>query len=162
MAGVNKITRSVSPKSIFPSALAVISSSVSFNQGDLLVFDDTNNVLKKPAAETEGLTFLGMAQCTIVSGKLAKPYTTDVDASSAITDIPGPVYGVIAKVILKNADVIAPGDLVFLDPANGTRNVSVTGTKAIGIYVGAAFTGNGTSEIEVHLGCRHPADQLKF
>ena len=159
----NRITRSVAPKSMFPSAQAVISSSVSFNQGDLLVFDDTNNVLKVPSSESEGSTFLGIAQETIVSGLLKRPYSTDVDDSGAISDIPGPVYGVVAKLILKTGDSLNPGDYVYLYPTGGAQYVSATGTKAIGLFVGAAVSSAAAgTQVEVHLGCRHPGDSLKF
>jgi hypothetical protein len=164
MAGKNRITRSVAPKSVFESAQHVIDATVSFNQGDLLVFDDTNNLLKKPAAEAEGSTFLGIAKVTIVDGKLASPYEgTAVDAAAAISDIPGPEYGSIAKLVLKTGDSINSGDLVYLDPASGTYHVSVAGTKAIGIYQGKDIaTAPAGQEIEVLLGARHPADTLRF
>lgn len=155
MAGVNNITRMVAPKSIFESAINVISSAISFNQGDLLYFDDTNNLIKKPAAETDGATFLGVARVTVVSGKLASPYNTDVVASQAISDIPGPQYGVIAKLTLKTGDSISPGDKVYLDPATGTTGVTVSGTKPIGIYQGKALTGVAAGTlIEVLIGCQ--------
>lgn len=163
MAGVNNITRSVAPKSVFESALNVISSSVSFNQGDLLVFDDTNNVLKKPALETEGNTFLGVAPVTVVSGKIASPYNTDVVASQAVQDVAGPKFGVVAKLTLKTGITIAPGDLIYLDPATGTDGVTNTGTKAIGVYQGAAITTSAAgTKVEVLLGARFPEDTLKF
>lgn len=163
MGGKNTIVRSVAPKSIFESAKAVISSSVSFDQGDLLVYDATNKVLKKPAAETEGATFLGVARASIVNGKLASPYNTDVVASQAIQDVPGPQYGVVAMCVLKAASTIAPGDSVYLDPGTGTRGVAVTGTKAIGTYQGPAITGSAAGvEIPVLIGARYPLDTLKF
>lgn len=163
MAGVNKIVRDLGKKSVFPSAQAVISSAVSFNQGDLIVFDNTANLLAVPALESEGLTFVGIAEVTIVSGKLASPHVTDVDASSAISDIPGPVYGVVAKLVCKTGDALAPGDLMYLDPATGRRGVTVAGTKAIGIYQGAVVASAAAGqEIEVLLGTRFPADALKF
>lgn len=164
MAGINTIVRSVAPKSIFESALSVISSAVSFDQGDLLVFDDTNNVLKKPAAEAEGSTFLGVARCSISSGKLVSPYQgTAVDAAAGIVTVPGPVYGVIARCVLKTGITIAPGDSIFLDPATGTRGVTNTGTKAIGIYQGPAVATSAAGlEIEVLIGARHNGDVLKY
>jgi hypothetical protein len=163
MAGVNKIVRDLGKKSVFPDATAEISSAVSFNQGDLLVFNDTTNLLKVPAAEAEGLTFLGIAEVTIVSGKLASPYVTDVDAAQAISSIPGPVYNVVADLVAKTGDAFNPGDLVYLDPATGTRGVSSTGTKAIGVYQGKAIgSASAGQEIEVLLGTRFPADALKF
>lgn len=165
MAAKNTIVREVSRKSLFASAINVISSSVSFVQGDLLVFDDTNNVLKLPAAEAEGSTFLGVATVSIASGKLIGPYSGIPDAvsTSAINDIPGPAYGVIAKCVAKTGIALAPGDSIYLDPATGTRGVTNTGTKAIGIYQGATVASAAAGqEIEVLLGCRHNGDALKY
>lgn len=163
MGGKNTIVRSVAPKSLFESAKAVIDATVSFDQGDLLVFNDTTNLLKKPSLETEGVTFLGVARVSIVLGELASPYNTDVVASQAIQDIPGPVYGVIAKCVIKTGDSINPGDAVYLDPGTGTRGVTVTGTKAIGLYQGAAIASAAAgTEIEVLIGCRAKDDTLKF
>jgi hypothetical protein len=163
MAGVNNITRSVAPKSIFEDAQALLTSSVSFNQGDLLVLDTTNHVLKKPAAEAEGSTFLGVAIVSIVNGKIVSPYNTDVVASQAVQAIPGPKFGVIAKLVLKTGDSINPGDLVYLDPGTGTTGVTVTGTKAIGIYQGKALASVAAgTQIEVLVGARAGGDILKF
>lgn len=164
MAGKNTITRSVSPKSIFESAQKVIDSSVSWLQGDLLVFDDTANLLKVPAAEAEGVTFVGVARCDLVDGKLRSPYSgTAVDAAQAISDVPGPVYGIVAKCVLKTGDSINSGDEVYLDPATGSRGVTVTGTKSIGLYMGGAIVAAvAGTEIEVLIGSRHPADVLQF
>lgn len=164
MSGKNTIVRSVSPKSIFESAISVISSSFSCLQGDLLVFDATNNVLKVPSAETEGNTFLGVARVTLINGRVASPYQgTAVDAAVAISDVPGPVYGVVAKCVAKTGIALAPGDEVFLDPATGTRGVAVTGTKAIGIYQGPVVASAvAGQEIEVLIGARFPQDALKF
>jgi hypothetical protein len=158
----NRITREIAKNSLFASALKVISSAVSFNQGDLLVFDDTANLLKVPTLETEGNTFLGIAPVTVVSGKLKYPYVTDVDASAAIADVPGPVYGVVAKLILKTGDTFNPGDAVFLDPASGAQNVQAAGTKQIGVYMGGTVTATAGQQGECLLGCRHPQDTLKL
>lgn len=163
--GVNKITRSVAPKSVFESAQAVITSAVSFNQGDLLILNTSSHILAKPAAEADGLTFLGIARVSIASGVLVNPITgtVDADVSSAIADIPGPQYGVVAKLVIKTSDSISPGQLVYLDPATGTRGVTVTGTKAIGVMQGAAVTSAAAgTEIEVLLGARYPSDVLTF
>lgn len=163
MAAVNNIVTEVAKKSIFNSAKALITSAVSFAQGDLLILDTTNHILAAPSAETDGAVFLGVATETVVSGLLKRPYTTDVDASAAITDVPGPVFGVIAKLVSKTADAWVPGNLVYLDPATGTRGVSSTGTKAIGVYQGKAITSaTAGQEIEVLVGARFGGDVLKF
>src|SRR4030042_1753531 len=119
-----KIVRSVAPKSLLPDARDFVDATVSYNQGDLLVFDDTNDLLAVPAAEAEGATFLGIAEQSIVLGKAVSPYQgTAVDASQALPQIAGPVYGVVAKLVSKTSDAWAAGDLAYLDPAPGNRGV---------------------------------------
>lgn len=159
--GQNTIVRSVNPTSVFESAKSVIDATVDIEQGDLVVFDGTANLLKKAAAEAEGATFLGVMQVSIVDGKLKSPYSTDTLAAQSISDIPGPVCGVVAKCVAKTADAFAPGDLVYLDPATGTRGVTTTGTKAIGVYQGPAIASAAAGqEVEIMLGHRFPGDVL--
>lgn len=154
MSGVNKITRSVNPKSAFESAKAVISSSLSFNQGDLLALDTTNHILKVVNAETDSANFQGIARVTIVNGKIASPYNTDVVASQAIADVPGPQVGVVAKCVLKTGDSLNPGQVVGLYPTAGTRGVSSTvTTNAIGVYQGPAIANAAAgTEVEIYMG----------
>ena len=162
--GKNRIVRNVAPKSIFAAADAVTGTG-SYEQGDLLIFDDSANVIRKPTTEAECATILGIAVESVVSGKLKGPYPglTDVDAAGAISSLPGPVYGVVAKLVLKTGDSLSPGDLVYGDPASGTANVQAAGTKAIGIYQGKAVSSAAAGlEIEVLLGARHPGDTLRF
>ena len=161
---MNTIVKSIAPKSVFDNASAVTSATEDFEQGDLLVFNDTTNVIVKPAAETEGETFLGIATQTVIDGKVESPYIgTAVDASQALAPISGPVYGVVAKLVAKTGITLAAGDLIYLDPATGARGVTNTGTKAIGIYQGAAVaTTVAGQEIECLIGCRFGGDTLKF
>jgi len=42
----NRIVRQVAPISIFEEASALVSSAISWNQGDLLYLDTTNKLLK--------------------------------------------------------------------------------------------------------------------
>lgn len=153
MAGYNKIVREVAPKSLFPSAQALIDSTTSWAQGDLIVLDITTHKLKKAALETDSANFQGIAVQTIVSGKVASPYNTDVVASQAITDIAGPMVGVVAKVVLKTGDALNAGAPVYLDPASGSRNVQSLGTTIVGYYQGATIaSATAGQEIEVMLG----------
>jgi hypothetical protein len=146
----NRITRSVSPKSVFEDATAMVDATVSYNQGDLLRFDDTNNLIAKFSAETDGSTFLGIASETVVNGALKSPYQgTAVDAAAALGHVPGPVAGVQAKLILKTGDSINPGDLVYWF---GDQTVTVTGTVRIGRYQGKAIASAAAgTEVEVLL-----------
>lgn len=163
MAGTNTLARRVAPKAVFVDAKPVLDDSVSFNQGDLIVFDTTEGIIRKPTLETEGETFLGVAAVTIVDGRPAPAYLSDVDASLSIISVPGPEFGDVHRVMLKAGDAIEPGAAVYLDPASGSRFVTVTGTKAIGVYQGKALTaGAAGTEIEVLIGCRYSEDTLKF
>jgi hypothetical protein len=162
MAGVNKKVREVGTKTIFPDIKPLLASTVSFLQGDLLIFDALNHLVAKPTAEADGAYFLGVAPVTVTSGHLADVYVTDVNASVAVTAVPGPEYGSVYKVVLKTGDAITTGAYVYLDPASGTRNVTVVGTKAIGVYQGPALTAVAGQEIEVLIGARVPGDALHF
>lgn len=159
----NRITRSVSPRSVFEAADFVTSTTADYNQGDLLIFDDTNNVIRKPTTEAECVTFLGIAIQSVVDGKVVSPYQgTAVDAAQGIASLPGPVYGVIAKLVAKTGDAFNPGDLVYGDPVSGAYHVQAAGTKAIGVYQGKVIASAAAGqEIEVLLGTRFPGDALK-
>lgn len=159
----NLITRSIAPNSIFESAINQIKNTTTFNQGDLLVFDATNHVLKVPAAESEASTFLGISRCAIVNGKLPSPYNTSVVGSQGVSDIPGPQFGVVAKSILKTGSTLNPGDSVYLDPVSGAQNIAASGTKPVGVYVGQAIAGSPAGlYVEWRVGCRFNNDTLKF
>jgi hypothetical protein len=154
MAGKNRITRSNRPLSIFEGAKVVIGASTSFNQGDLLIFDAGDATIKHAAVEADGAGFVGIATTTVVNGKVASPYNTDVVASQAVSEIAGPVHGVTAKLVLKTGDALAPGALVYLNPAAGAYHVQAAGTKAIGVMVGpAVVSAVAGQEVEILLGC---------
>ncbi len=149
--------------SMFESALGVIDNTVTINQGDLICLK--SGLLANASAEADGASFLGISRVSLVNGKILSPYQgTAVDGAQAIVDIAGPIYGCVARLSLKAGDTVAPGALVYLNPANGTFSVQAAGTKAIGIYVGySSITGAvGGSPIEVRLGCRFPSDALIF
>lgn len=138
--GINRcnfITRDEGGRSIFPSLIDVIDATISFEQGDLLFFDTSPNLVKVLSAETDTADFLGISNVTLVFGKIKQPYATDVDASQAIVSQAGPLYGVVALLEAKGSDAFNSGDLVGADPANLARGVSVTvTTKSIGVYQG--------------------------
>ena len=151
---INNIVRSVAPKSIFESAKAVVTSAVTFNQGDLIAFDTVNYRLKAVTADTDAPNFLGVARQTIVSGVVKSPYQgTAVDAAAAIDDITGPVYGVVASLILKTGDAFTPGCKVYLTADAQTVTVTDPGTHdPIGVYQGknvASATAGQKGEILV-------------
>ena len=163
MAGVNRIVRTVNQSSVFPDATAETLSTSTYNQGDLLVYDTGTFAVKVAAAEADGATFCGIAIESIVLGKLVSPYTTDVSASQGLSHVAGPVFGVVASLVLKTGDSLNPGDLVYLDPATAAYGVAATGTKAIGVYQGKAIAGAAAgTHVEILLGSRFPQDVLKL
>lgn len=148
----NNITRSVRPGSMFESALALISTAISWNQGDLLYLDTTNHLIKAMTSDANGATVLGVARNTIVSGKLISPYQgTAVDSAQAISDVSGPQYGVIANLKLKSGDTFNPGDAVY-GTSTDAQTVSATGTNKIGYFQDAQIVATSGSTGNVMLG----------
>lgn len=147
----NTMRQRVSTRTLFPNARALIDSTISFTQGDLLYLDTTNHLIKKITVETQSATFLGVAPVTISSGKYAAAYLSDVDSSVGIPAIPGPEYGSTYTCKLKAGDAITPGALVYADPGTAGNGVTVTtGTEAVGVYQGKALTAaTGGTDIEV-------------
>lgn len=145
----NNIVRSVRPGSIFESAKALISSAVSWNQGDLLYLDTTNHLIKPIATEsTDSASFLGVARQTISSGKVVSPYQgTAVDAAQAIEDIAGPVFGVIANLQLKSGDVFVAGGKVYaVDGAAQTvTSTAPMSAAVVGVFQDAGVTAGASS-----------------
>lgn len=163
MAGVNRITRTVERKTVLPEMKGAVSSATNINQGDLCVFDTTTNRVRAVTTGDDGTTFIGISEETIVNGILARPYSTAVDASGAELALPGPVFGVVARLVLKTGDTVVAGGLVYLDVAAGAFHVTSTAgaLKAIGIAQ-ADITGAAAGQtLEVLLGCRYPQDTLK-
>lgn len=132
----NNVVRSVSPKSLFESALAVLSSSVSYNQGDLLAFDNTNKVVKAVTGDGQSANLLGVARQKVVNGVVASPYSTSNDSSQAIEDNAGPVYGVVCFFTLTTGDAFNPGDKVYVTTTNAQTVTSTNpgSGKQVGIF----------------------------
>ena len=146
----NRIVRQVAPISLFEEAQALVSSAISWNQGDLIYLDTTNNLLKALASDANAATICGIARQTIVSGKPSPVYQgTAVDASTAIEGIAGPQAGVIAKLKLKSGDAFVPGGSVYY--GGDAQTVSSSGTNVVGIFQDAAITATSTSEGNVML-----------
>lgn len=159
MSNYSRIVKEVNKGSLFDSAKNLVNATISWNQGDMLYFDNADDLLKPVASNANCTGFVGIADYAIVSGKPVSPYQgTAVDAAQAISEIPGPVYGVVARVTLTTGESINPGDLVY---ATGPQIVSVSGTKAVGVYQGPAVaTAPAGTQVEVLLGHRYPADTL--
>jgi len=146
----NRIVRQVAPISVFEDASALISSSISWNQGDLIYLDTTNNLLKPLASDANAAKICGIARQTIVSGKLSPVYQgTAVDASVAIEGLAGPQAGVIARLKLKSGDAFVPGQAVYY--GGDAQTVATTGTNPVGLFQDAAITAGATSEGDIML-----------
>jgi len=146
----NRIVRSIAPKSVFAEAQPLVDSTVDYLQGDLLFLD--SGLIKPVTGDADGATILGIAPQTVVDGKPKAVYTgTAVDAAQAIEALPGPVYGVIAKLKLKTGDVFAAGNLVYC-VATDAQTVSSAGINPIGVFQGPGLTAGAASEGQVLLG----------
>lgn len=156
----NRIVRQGSALPIFADAKPVVDSTISWNQGDLLFFDQAANLLKVVVADASGATFAGIAQQTLVSGKPRPVYQgTAVDAAQAIESIVGPQHACDAKLKLKVGDVFNPGDLIYCTAVDA-QTVSSAGVNAIGMYVGPSITAVAGSEGLCRLGQKVVAFQV--
>jgi hypothetical protein len=140
---INNIIRGGSQaKSLFDSALPLLNSSVSYNQGDLIAYDSGSDVLKAVAGSGDSANFLGVAVNTVVNGLPKQAYQgTAVDASTGPSDMEGPVYGVVCSLYLTNGNAFVPGGKVYLTTDAQTVTSTQPGSEsAIGIFVGPAIT----------------------
>jgi hypothetical protein len=160
---INNIVRGgAQGRSIFSSVLPVLTTAVSYNQGDLIAFDTGNHRLKT-AVTGDGANILGVAINTIINGLPASPYQgTAVDASEGLSDMGGPLFGVVASLILDTGSTLNPGDKVYISTV-GAQNVSTVqggGTdKYIGLYVGPAITSSAAgTKGDILVGARYNAD----
>lgn len=159
----NTVARRVARNTVYADIQALVGASTSFNQGDLLIMNTSTHTVAKPAIESDGSTFLGVAPVTVVNGKLPAIYNSAVDASVGTPSIPGPEFGDEIFVMLKASDSLNPGDLVYLDPASGAQFVKSVGSAAIGVYIGAAITaGASGTQIVIKCGCRYPSNTLRL
>lgn len=156
---INNIIRcGAQGKSLFDSALPVLSSAVTYNQGDLLAFNTSSKVLKV-AATGDGANFLGVAINTVVNGLPKQAYTgTAVDASVGMSDMGGPLYAVVAQLYLTSGDAFVLGAPVYLTADAQTITVTQPGSDpSVGVFVGpSAITpaASGTKG-DVKLGLRY-------
>jgi hypothetical protein len=161
----NNIVREVAPKSLFESAFPVLDNTVDYNQGDLIAFDTGNNILKPFSATGDAANILGVARQTLVNGVTKSPYQgTSVDASQAIEDVAGPVYGIVARMTLKDGDIFNPGDKVYGDPTDPQTVTSTDNASGanIGIYQGRTITAGSASTGDVLIGARYGLSGIQF
>lgn len=158
----NNIVRTVRQMSMLESAQAFLTSASDINQGDLCMIDA--GVLKPIAVTADAAKFCGVSRVSLVDGKLVSPYPSPVN-SEALSDVPGPVYGVIARLVMKTGDAFAPGAKVYLvasepqqvtsvDPGDGlhigiyqNKNVASASAGQVGEFLIGSRFGNETSGI---------------
>src|SRR4051812_3982271 len=120
MAGLanfsNKVARRVARNTIFADIKDMVGASSTWNQGDLLILDTTNNIVAKAAVQSDGANFLGISPVTVSAGKLPSAYLTDSDAALGIASLPGPEFGDEYFVVLKAGDAVVPGSKLYLAP----------------------------------------------
>ena len=160
--GSNTVNKQIREGSLIPDVKNFTNSSISYNQGDLLIFDTANNVVRAPSAESECASFLGIAALDVVSGYPRSPYSTQVDASQGVTSMQGPTYGNTFNMVLQTGTTLAPGAAIYAKPvAVGVEPntlVAATGTYQIGVYVGPSVTSSAAGQVvEVLIGARWPA-----
>lgn len=161
----NIIRQGAQGRSIFASALPLLSTAVSYNQGDLLCYDSSNKVLI-PAATANYANFLGVAVNTIVSGLPASPYP-GVPVNEAASDLAGPLFGVVASLTLDTSSNLVIGGLVYLSSV-GAQNVASAdpgSSDHIGIYTGSqgAITSSVAGQkVDVLIGARYGMSGLVF
>ena len=164
--GVNPTVRRVATKSRFPDATNVVSSSSNWQNGDLLAWDATNNIINSAESLTDnGALILGVAVQSVTDGVVNDPYEGLTDVTPAAGALAGPEYGDVVSLQGKSGDTFTPGCYVYPDyTSSATRQVtSASGSlHAIGIYQGAQITAGASTNIEVLMGCRFPNDTLEF
>ena len=159
----NIITRTIAQNSAFEDATVLTDATVSYEQGDILCLKA--GLVQKSTVDADTVNHLGIARVKVVSGKIQGPYPglTDVDAAQQGSRIPGPVYGVVASLLLLAGDAFAAGDLVYQDVTDPQR-VTVTppvGAAAVGVYVGEAVASATAGDRgEVHVGAQFPTAAL--
>lgn len=138
---VNNLIREVNPgRSLFASLLPVLSTSSTWNQGDILAYDATNKILNAATGSGSGANVVGFAVNTMVKGIMPSPYQgTAVDASAAIEDAAGPLFGNVGSFLIKTGDSFNPGDPCYLTGDPQTLTATATGSS-VGIYQGMPIT----------------------
>lgn len=151
----NNIVRTIARKSLFESALPLLNKAISFNQGDLCSFNSAQSAIVPITSDAMAQFGLGIAPVSVVSGVMPSAYQgTAVDAAQAIEDVPGPVYGVIARLILATGSTLAVGGKVYA--TSDPQTVTTSGTYDVGTYQGAAISSSAAGlTIEVLITARY-------
>lgn len=161
-SGYDSIILSGPGKSLFENGKVAAGTST-WNQGDIMCFDTSTHVIRAVAATGDAVTLIGVADNSVVSGKLLGPYTglTATNAAEVGPGFAGPKYGVVANPILNTGDAFAIGAKVYLIDALSCQTVSSTDPgdhNYIGIYQGPAVTSAAAGQKgPVLIGARYPS-----
>lgn len=159
----NNVVRTLNNRSLFESALPVLSTSSNWNQGDLIAFDSTNKILNAITGSGSAANLVGVANQTIQSGLVPSPYQgTQVDASQGFSDVQGPSFGNVYSMVLKSGDAFTPGAPVYGTTDPQTVSVTSAGSK-VGIFQGRAVTPAVTGTVgDVLIGANYQMAGLTF
>lgn len=169
MAGKNTEVKIIAPKQIFPDVRGITSTASDWSQGDILIFDTVNTIVRAATGEAEGQYVLGIAQQDVTDGIPNGPYGTLVNQSNVgAMAVNGPVYGNTYNMVIKTGETIAPGAYVYAYPTGGASYVAATAaataTQPVGVYVGHVTVTSAAAgtQIECLIGARYPNNTLKF
>jgi hypothetical protein len=160
----NNLVREVAAgRSVFASLKPVLSTSCTWNQGDLIAYDNTNKILNAVTGTGSSGLVVGVAVNTIVDGVMPSPYQgTAVDASQAIEDAAGPLYGCVFNMNMVSGDSWQPGQKAYLTADPQTLTSAVTG-GAVGIYQGQPVTSAVTDQSgDFLIGCPYSPSGVNF
>jgi hypothetical protein len=165
---LNRVVRSEEAGSLFPDATPVITTAISFNQGDLLCLEPISGTLIPLNSALNSQSFVGIATVTVVTGNLKSPYSTAVDAAQGQSKMPGPIFACVASMKLKTGDSFVAGNVVYHDITSDAQTVtavqpvsgSVSGS-AIGLFQGPNMTSVASGQQGlVKLGHTYPNNTL--
>lgn len=157
------LSQSNNSKSLFNSGKAGVSSSISWQQGDLVCYDTSTFLLRVVAATSDAANIVGIADNRILNGQLYSPYAglTNVDAAQVSPDFVGPKYSVVAQMKLHTGDTLVFGQKVYLVDGADTQTVGATDPgdhNYVGIYMGSGITSAPAgSQVQVLIIARYPA-----
>jgi len=170
MAGKNTEVKIISPKQVLPDLRGYTDSRSDWSQGDYLIFDTVNTIVRPATGEAEaGLYGLGIATQDAENGIPVGPYGSLATAAAATSiAMNGPIYGNTFKMVAKTGDTFYKGQPVYAHPSTGNRGVAATAaataTAPVGVYVGPITVSSAAAgtEIECLIGSAYPTSVLKF
>lgn len=160
----NNVKFSVRLSSVFEDvvpSLIPTDSKGTWNQGDLLVWDSVNQLVRVASDEASMVTFLGVARQSLVTGQPIQPYTT-LSTAPARENVAGPQFGGVFNFYLKTGDTFTAGAPVYAYTAGGNNYITSGGTKAIGVFQGPTVTASAGDVGSALIGHRYPNDSLQF